>query len=71
MLGVLAKYDNVSVLRRLLFAVVFLSPELPAFWAVVSRYSVTADQIQATTENIHALNASAFQPDSRLQAITN
>ena len=54
---------------------VFLSPELPAFWAVViefaternvSRCSVTAEQIQAITENIQALNSSAFQPDSKL-----
>ena len=77
MLGVLANYMNdVSVLRRLLFAVVFLSPELPALWAVViefategkvSRCSVTTEQIQAITENIQALNASAFHLDSRLQ----
>ena len=55
---------------------VFLSPELPAFWAVViefategkvSRCSVTSEQIQAITENIQTLNASAFQPDSKLQ----
>ena len=37
MLGVLAKYiQDVSVVRRLLFAVVFLSPDLPMYWQVAS-----------------------------------
>ena len=77
MLSVLAKHiKDVSVLRRLLFAAVFLSPELPAFWAVVlefatqgeiSKCSVTPEQIQTLTENIQVLNASAFKPDCELQ----
>ena len=37
MLGVPAKYfQDVSVLTILLFAAVFLSPELPMFWEVVA-----------------------------------
>jgi hypothetical protein len=77
MLGVLAKYfEDVSVLRRLLFAVVFLSPELPLFWGVVvefatagkvSKLSVTPDQVKAIVENIHALNSAAFTSDLSLE----
>ena len=61
MLGVLAKYfQDVSVLRRLLFAAVFLSPELPMFWEVVVEFatagkvtkgSVTPDQIRALKDS--------------------
>ena len=77
MLGVLAKYfEDVSVLRRLLFAVVFLSPELPLFWGVVlefttagrvSKLSVTHDQVKAIVENMQALNSAAFDTDQSLQ----
>ena len=77
MLGALAKYfQDVSVLRRLLFAAVFLSPELPMFWEVVVEFatagkitkgSVTPDQVRALIENIQALNAAAFEGDDILQ----
>ena len=40
MLGVLAKYiQDVSVIRRLLFAVVFLTPDLPMYWGVVIEFA--------------------------------
>jgi len=74
MLGVLAKYfKDVSVLRRLLFAAVFLSPELPMFWEVVvefatggkvSKASVTPDQVRAMVENLQAL-CNAVRLDTR------
>lgn len=77
MLGVLAKYmKDISVLRRLLFAAVFLSPELPEFWAVllefategkISKCSVLHEQVQSLTENIQVLNASAFKSNCELQ----
>ena len=77
MLGILAKYfQDVSVLRRLLLAVVFLSPELPMFWAIVIEFategkvkkcSVTPDQVKTLIENLHELNAAAFQTDDALQ----
>ena len=77
MLGVLAKYiQDVSVIRRLLFAVVFLSPDLPMYWGVVvefatagkvPRSSVTPDQVKALVENIEYLDATAFQTDLALQ----
>ena len=73
MLGVLSKYfQDVSVLRRLLFAVVFLNPELPMFWGVVMEFatagkiqktSITPDQVKAIIENIQALNSAAFETD--------
>ena len=76
MLGVLAKYfQDVSILRRLLFAVVFLSPELPMFWGVVlefatagriSKSSVTAEQAKTLVENLRTLNSAAFDTNSVL-----
>ena len=77
MLGVLAKYiKDVSVVRRLLFAVVFLNPDLPMYWEVViefatagkvSKLSVTPDQVRALIKNIETLDATAFQTDDALQ----
>ena len=77
MLGVLTKYfKEVSFLRRLLFAVVFLSPELPLFWGIVvefvtagkvSKLSVTPEQVKAIVENIDAINSAAFDTDQSLQ----
>ena len=77
MLGVLAKYmKDVSVVRRLLFAVVFLSSELPEYWGVVlefatrgeiSKSSITPEQIKAITENLQVFNATAFVTDHQLQ----
>ena len=40
MLGVIAKYiQDVSVIRRLLFTVVFLTPDLPMYWGVVIEFA--------------------------------
>ena len=47
MLGVLAKHiQDVSVLRRLLFAVVFLSPDLPMFWGVVLEFATAGNPMK-------------------------
>ena len=77
MLGVLAKHiQDVSVLRRLLFAVVFLSPDLPMFWGVVlefatagkvSKSSNTPEQVRVLIENLQSFNAAAFETDDELQ----
>ena len=77
MLGIVAKYiQEVSVLRRLLFAVVFLNPEMPMFWGVVvefatagklSKKAITSDEAKMLVENIQAMNAAAFETDQALQ----
>lgn len=77
MLGILAKYiQDVSVLRRLLFAATFVNPDLPMFWGVVlefatageiSKSSITPDQVKVLIENLQALNSKAFETDINLQ----
>lgn len=77
MLGLLAKYiKEVSVLRRLLFAVVFLNSDVPDFWGVVvefatsgkiSKSSITPDQAKVLVENLQVLNEAAFETDQALQ----
>jgi hypothetical protein len=77
MLGILAKYiTEVSVVRRLLFAVVFLDSQLPKFWEVViefategrvSKNSVTPDIAKALVENLRLLNKNAFITDETLE----
>ena len=75
MLEIIAKYiREVSVLRRLLFAVFFLSPDLPDLWNLVVQFAldgkcespVTAKQAKALSENIQLLNSSAFATDELL-----
>ena len=75
MLEIIAKYiREVSVLRRLLFAVFFLSPDLPDLWKLVVQFAldgkcespVTAEQAKALSENIQLLNSSAFATDELL-----
>ena len=73
MLALIAKYiKDMSVLRRLLFAVSQLPPDLPNLWGIAvefatqgkeSRNQVTAEQVKVFVENIHALDATAFQTD--------
>ena len=70
MLGVLAKYiKEVSVLRRLPFAVVFLNPDLPMFWGAVvefakagklSKDSITPDVAKMLVENIQFMQCNCF-----------
>ena len=76
MLGVLAKHiQDVYVLRRLLFAVVFLSQDLPMFWGVVlefatagkvSKSSITPEHVRILIENLQTFNATAFETDYEL-----
>ena len=63
-------------MRRLLFAVVFLSQDVPNFWEIVLEFatagkveksSISKEQIQALVENIKAVNLSAFEIDHSLQ----
>lgn len=81
MLGALAKYiDDVSVLRKLLFAVSHLPPDLPALWEVavefatgerVKKNEITATQARLFMENIEELDALAFATDRVLQKELN
>ena len=76
MLEIIAKYiQDVSVLRRLLIAAVFLPPQLPQFWGLVVEFAtagnaskslVTPEQVRVLTENIQTLNAAAFETDEDL-----
>lgn len=76
MLKVVAKYtQDVSVLRRLLYAAAFLSPSLPNFWGIVVEFAtsgktsadtITPEQARVLMENIQTLNASAFSTDDVL-----
>ena len=75
MLELIAKYiKDASVLRKILFAAVFLSPHLPEFWSIVVQFatdgkgesSLTPEQAKASTDNIQMLNSSAFATDEVL-----
>ena len=77
MLGAIAKYVNdVSVLRKLLFAVANLPRDLPDLWEVaiefatgqkISTNSITATEAQLFLENWEELDALAFSTDRKLQ----
>ena len=76
MLELIVKYiKDVSVLRKLLFATAFLSPQIPEFWGLVIEFatagkstasSLTPKQAKALAENIHLLNSSVFDSDEVL-----
>ena len=71
MLSSIAKYiDDVSVLRRLLFAVSQLPKDLPNVWEIAvefatngnhSRSQVTSEQVKVFIENIQLLDARALK----------
>ena len=73
MLTLIAKYiKDISVLRRLLFAVSQLPQDLPNLWGIAvefatqgkeSRNQVTTEQVKVFVDNIHTLDATAFQTD--------
>lgn len=75
MLELIVKYiKDVAVLRRMLFAIAFLSPQLQ-FWGLVVHFatsgktilsSVTPEQARVLGENIQTLNAAAFDTDDVL-----
>ena len=73
MLALVAKYvKDISVLRRLLFAVSQLPPDLPNKWGIAvefatqgkeSRNQISPEQVKVFVENIHELDSTAFQSD--------
>ena len=76
MLASVSKHiSNVSVIRRLLFAVVHLPKELPQLWGVAlefathgkeSKESITPDQCRVLIENLKVLECEAFNTDADL-----
>lgn len=76
MLGVICKYvRDVSVLRRLLFAVAFLPHGLPNLWAIAvafairdheARNTITAEQARTLVQNLQELDVEAFASDKKL-----
>ena len=68
MLATISKYiKDVSVLRRLLFAVTFLPSQLPDFWSVAIQFA-TCGSINSLSlmQNLHELNEEAFVTDKHL-----
>lgn len=73
MLALVAKYvKDISVLRRLLFAVAQLPPDLPNKWGIAvefatqgkeKRNQISPEQVKVFVENIHELDFTAFQSD--------
>ena len=76
MLGIISKYlDNVTILRRLLFAVMFLPNDLPEFWKIVLEFatfgedscSINEAEGKLIMENLWELNQAAFLSDETLK----
>ena len=72
MLGVLSKYmKDISVLRKLLFAVAFLPDDLPNRWDIAIQFAyssrgipgMSADIAKMLSGNIQSLDAQAFLCD--------
>ena len=76
MLELLGKcISDVSVLRKLIFAAVFLPPDIPNLWTIalefatagtISQKCITPDVVKALMENIQTFNATAFDSDEKL-----
>lgn len=74
MLGLLSKYfKQVSVLRRLLFAIIHLPEDIPNHWDLCVQFAnnglntgLSADIAKMLSENIQALDAEAFTSDHTL-----
>ena len=65
--------NDPSVLRRLLFAVSQLPNDLPNYWNIAVQFAtngkqshLTPDQAKVLVENLHELDAKAFDTDREL-----
>ena len=76
MLGILSKYiKEVSVLRKLLFAISFLPEDLPNRWDIAIHFAyssqaatgITPQHAKTLSENIQLLDAHAFSSDELLR----
>ena len=78
MLGEIAKYiENVSTLRRLLFAIKFLPVDYPHYWDTVIEFAtcgqtkkdgvvITASQAKVLSDNLQAFDCRAFDTNATL-----
>lgn len=75
MLGLFAKYfSDVSVLRKLLFALVHLPDDLPDRWVIALGFAaegrsvkpINAEQVRVLSENLKELDSKAFATDRAL-----
>ena len=60
---------NICVLRKILFAVVFLPEDMPNYWETVRTFAkadLTVNQLQSVVQNLQYLNKSAFLTDRQL-----
>jgi len=66
------KLQDLSVLRRLIFAVVYLPKDLPQYWSVVGEFASQGDKglepevVRLAVENLRLLNEQAFVTDKQL-----
>ena len=76
MLGILSKYiKEVSVLRKLLFAITFLPEDLPNRWVIAIQFAysgqavpgISPEHAKTLSENIQVLDAYAFSSDDVLR----
>lgn len=76
MLGIVVKYiKEVSVLRKLLFAISFLPEDLPNRWDIAIQFAysgqaatkISPEHAKALSENIQLLDAHAFSSDELLR----
>ena len=60
---------SISVLRKILFAVVHLPKEMPNYWQTIKDFAGTelsVSELQTAVENLQYLNAVAFSTDDQL-----
>lgn len=61
--------SSISVLRKILFAVVYLPKEMPNYWQTIkdfARTELSISELQTAVENLQYLNAVAFSTDEQL-----
>ena len=61
-----------GILRRLVFAVVYLPRDLPHYWSIVTQFvgieseGAKAESVRVAVENLEVLNSAAFVMDQML-----
>lgn len=60
---------NIGVLRKILFAAVFLPQDMPKYWETIkvfSRAELPVSELQSAVQNLQYLNKAAFSTDKQL-----